>query len=374
MPFAALASVSHRIRIGAPLPFNVRDADLNLLLAAGQTVRDGPHLQALVSRGALVDLSELSDNAADAVRAARREQLPQLWQQCLTHMSRTLLETPDTDFRDALDEASTPVLALVARDPDLAIFQILRSGGSADTHYGAQRSLHAGITAWLVAQRLGWEHDESLKAFKVALTMNLSMLELHGQLARQQQPLSAAQRAELATHPVRSMQMLETAGVTDAEWLRAVLDHHEQEDGSGYPSGRSDMGDLASLARRADVYTAKLSARSYREALAADIAGRQMFMQDPGHPMTAALVKEFGIYPPGCHVRLASGELAIVVARGPSVSAPVVACLTNERGMPLATPVRRETTDRRHAVQGIVGERSISVQITAERLMSTGAI
>jgi hypothetical protein len=29
--------------------------------------------------------------------------------------------------------------------------------------------------------------------------------------------------------------------------------------------------------------------------------------------MTAALVKEFGIYPPGCFVRLASGELAMVI-------------------------------------------------------------
>jgi ribosomal protein L2 len=60
------------------------------------------------------------------------------------------------------------------------------------------------------------------------------------------------------------------------------------------------------------VYTSKLAARSSRDALAADIAGRQMFMQDPGHPMTAALVKEFGIYPPGCHVRLNSGELRMV--------------------------------------------------------------
>ena len=31
----------------------------------------------------------------------------------------------------------------------------------------------------------------------------------------------------------------------------------------------------------------------------ADLAGRQMFMQDPGHLMTAALVKEFGICPSG---------------------------------------------------------------------------
>jgi len=38
-----------------------------------------------------------------------------------------------------------------------------------------------------------------------------------------------------------------------------------------------------------------------------------MFVQDQGHPMVAALVKEFGIYPPGCCVRLASGEVGLVV-------------------------------------------------------------
>ena len=42
----------------------------------------------------------------------------------------------------------------------------------------------------------------------------------------------------------------------------AVLQHHEVEDGSGYPAGRSDVCDLASLVRRADVYTSKLSSRS----------------------------------------------------------------------------------------------------------------
>ena len=103
--------------------------------------------------------------------------------------------------------------------------------------------------------------------------------------------------------------------------------------------------------------------------MAADVAGRQMFMQDPGHPMTAALVKEFGIYPPGCHVRLASGELAVVVARGASITAPMVACLTNERGMPLPAPVRRETSDRKHAVMAVVGQASVNVRVPLERLM-----
>jgi len=38
MHCAALSTVKHRVRLGAPLPFNVRDADRSLLLARGQMV------------------------------------------------------------------------------------------------------------------------------------------------------------------------------------------------------------------------------------------------------------------------------------------------------------------------------------------------
>ena len=170
---------------------------------------------------------------------------------------------------------------------------------------------------------------------------------------------------------MRSLRILELAGIADADWLQAVLHHHEVEDGSGYPSGRTDVGELASLVRRADVYTSKLSSRSAHDALAADDAGRQMFMLDPGNPMTAALVKEFGIYPPGCHVRLASGEIGIVVARGATITSPVVACLTDGNGVALAAPIRRDTADKRHAVVAVVGETSVAATMPLDRLIET---
>jgi hypothetical protein len=161
------------------------------------------------------------------------------------------------------------------------------------------------------------------------------------------------------------------AGIRDDDWLQAVARHHEQEDGSGYPTGRRDVGDLASLVRRADVYTAKLASRVHRDALLADQAGRQMFMQDPGHPMTAALVKEFGIYPPGSYVRLASGETGVVVQRGPTVTTPVVACLTSARGTALTTPLRVDTAIARHAIQCVVGEGSVGHKLPLDKLIST---
>lgn len=369
MPYAELSAVKHRLQLGAPLPFNVRNADRTLLLARGQQIESHEQLEAILRLGALVDLIELQ-SARDQILQAPRELLPKLWTHALTQLGNTLRTASALTFREALNDAADPVTALVERDPDLAIFQVLRQGGSADLDYGAQRSLQTAITSMLVAQRLGWEAPQTERAFKVGLTMNLSMLELQGQLARQGSAPSQTQRQALQTHPMRSVRLLEIAGVTDPLWLRAVLQHHENEDGSGYPSGTTEVGELASLVRRSDVYTSKLASRSSRDAMGTDMAGRQMFMQDPGHPMTAALVKEFGIYPPGCHVRLVSGELAVVVARGAVITAPIVACLSNARGAPLPVPVRRDTSVAGNAVHSVVGEGSVSGRLPLDRLMA----
>lgn len=369
MTFAALSVVKHRIQLGAPLPFNVRNADRTLLLARGTRLESADQLEALLERGALVDIGEVLTEA-EKLKHLPREELPHRWNACLSRVSQALHHAPHPEFGDALEDVAAPVVALVERDPDLAIFNILRNQGNEMIGYGVQRSLNTAITAYLVAQRLGWDSGAMEKVFKIALTSNLSMLELQGQLARQRAPLSPGQYMVLREHPMESCRMLEQSGITDPDWLGAVLRHHEVEDGSGYPAGCTDVGDYASLVRRADVYTAKLASRSFREALAADVAGRQMFMQDPGHPMTAALVKEFGIYPPGCVVRLASGETGIVVERGPSVTQPVVALLTRANGHSLPAPVRCETSDAQRAVVAIVGEGSIAPRLTTEKLLA----
>lgn len=370
MSLAPLSTASHRIRIGEPLPFGVYDTEGNLLLASGQEVATTAQLQALMQRGARVDPSEVARSAggAEAVHAASRAELPKLWANCLVRVSETLMQIPEQGFTVALEDATAPVTALVARDPDLAIFQVLREGGDADAAYGVRRSMQTAVTTFLVAQRLAWEPADCERAFKVALTMNISMLNLQGQLARQLTAPSEQQRDELRSHPMRSVQMLQAAGVADSDWLEAVLHHHEHEDGSGYPSGRKEVSPLASLARRAAQYTAKLASRSGREALHADLAGRQMFMQDPGHPMTAALVREFGIYPPGCFVRLVSGEQALVVQRGAVITAPVVVCLTDSQGKTLAQPRRVVLGEGGLAVSAVLGEGAVQARLSLDRL------
>lgn len=368
LQFSPLTLVKHRIHLGQPLPFNVRDNDHTLLLARGQVLNNDDQLAALFARGALVDLAELT--TVEMLSLVSPQELPRLWQRCMNQLGETLRHSDSASFREALDSAAPPVLALIERDKDLAIFQVLRQSDNPLMQYGIHHSVHTAITSYMVAQRLGWSEDETQCAFKAALTMNISMLELQGQLAQQNTPPTPEQRAQIQAHPLESRRILELAGIQHEGWLSAVAQHHEAHDGSGYPLGLRDPCDTAALLRRADVYTAKLSARAGRSALAADKAGRMMFMQDAGHPMTAALVKEFGVYPPGCWVKLANGEVGIVVRRGPTVMAPVVAVMCSPSGNTLAEPVRRDTSHPPHAVHSVLGSEPRRLRVIPEQLMA----
>jgi hypothetical protein len=401
MSFVQLAQVRHHVVLAEALPFDVLDAQQRLLLARGWRLQSQAQMDALIQRGALVTLAAAealrsaagtsvapaaavakprapaakpatpparaaSETTREAILQMPRSALPGLWQDCLSDVAVALRTAPAAGLKGAVDHSSAPVLALVERDPDLAIFQVLARSGGPDTDYGARRSMQTAIACALVSQRLHWSPDETERVFKAALTSNLSMLALQGELARQSTPPDATQRHALASHPMRSVKLLTEAGVRDDAWLEAVLDHHECEDGTGYPSGRRDAGDLAGLIRRADLYTGKLASRNTRTALTADLAGRAMFMAEPGHPMTAALVKEFGLYPPGCMVRLANGAIGVVVERGETITAPVVALLSGRDGKALPHPTRIATTTDGYAVQGIVGE--TGTEASARRL------
>ncbi|MEY2891841.1 MAG: hypothetical protein RJA98_1749 [Pseudomonadota bacterium] len=369
MSFALLSQIRQRVVVGAPLPFNIRDSDRTLLLARGQIVASVGQLEALLARGVLVDMDELMSPTA-RVRAARPEELPEMWRGCMAQVNSVLQDQSGQEgFLDALTEASAPVLALVERDKDLAIFQLLRQEGNAHVQHGVNHSAHTAITAYLTAQRLGWSADDAERAFKVGLTMNISMLELQGQLAVQGTPPTDEQRQAIDAHPEFSRRMLEIAGVTDGEWLRAVSEHHETPDMNGYPQGLRASCETAELVRRADIYMSKLSPRNNRTALGADKAGRAMFMQEPGHPMISALVKEFGVYPPGCWVRLHSGETGLVIQRGSTVMAPIVAVMTTAAGVPLEQPLRRDTERPGNGVQTVISAPETPIRLQPELLM-----
>ena len=373
MDLRPLSDFRTRVRYGTALPFHIRHPDGTLLLARGQVMRDEAQFDALVARGAVIDDSDAQAGARSsgvAVHDAPVEQLPGMWVRCMSRVGHLLRESVQTNFIDALEEASRPVLALIQRDPDLAIFQMVQQVEGGRQNYGVAHSIHAAVACHLIADRLGWGAADARRAFKAALTMNMGMIELQGRLANQVTPVTPTQREVIRGHPRRSVEFLETAGIADRDWLDAVEQHHEAPDGSGYPRGLREVAPLATLLRHADVYTAMLSTRINRAALPANHAARRLFLGHQSDPTALALVKEFGIYPPGCYVRLASGEIGVVVKRGEQANAPVVAALVDRRGDALMEPVRRSTASPEHAITEVVDEKTVRVRVSAEKLVA----
>lgn len=363
-----LQLVQDQVRLGIPLPWGIRDARGKLLLARGQVLTDSGQLATLLMRGAFVDEEEM--------KAARRcdadtpgENPFGLWEHLSLRLAHLLhASSSEPRFPDRIAELARQLVTLARQDADIGIYLILRQDPNRHALYGVTHSVHVGLVSLLMAQRLGWDDARISTLVRAALTMNIAMIDLQGRLAAQAMPLTESQRALVQGHPLAGVEMLRTAGVDDAEWLRAVGEHHEQPSGAGYPLALQEVSELARVLHQADVFTARISARAGRPALPANHAAREMFIEGQGDALAAALIKEFGIYPPGCFVKLQSGETAVVVRRGANASAPLVACLTNRTSDALVDPVRRDTSQREFAIVGIVPDKNVLVRLPAEKL------
>ncbi len=364
-----------KVQLGQPLPWSVRDEQGHLLLSSGFVVQTEQQLNQLLERGAFADVEEIRAVAREqaAKEEPARVQLPPnlfgLWDQ-LTEDLRKLLRHPEEnpDFARQLDDFAARLLALLDCQVDIGIYRAVRQDNQQHFYYGYTHAIHTAMLCVLLARRMGWPQPRLMSLVKAALTMNLTILELQGQMAAQDVPPKDAQRAEIRAHPDKAVAQLTALGVTDTDWLTAIAQHHEHLEGTGYPSGTPDVSEMAVALRVADVLMAKISPRALRESLSPQEAVRQLYREDKGGPMSTAIIKELGIYPPGDYVKLASGEQGVVVQRTANARAPVVAVITDTQGHLITKTVRRDTSQPGAAIVAAVSDKAMLKRLPPERL------
>jgi len=377
---APLVTVKDLVVIGQPLPFHVHDDAGRRLLAAGQVIMGASQLAMLLDRGAWVDSEQAATirrerqatqaNGGDPLMSTYREPtLFDRWEKLVWDLDSLLRKVAKgMPCASELETLGRQVMAQVERDIDVALFITIRPAEQRLTLYSLLHALHCATVSVVLARQLDWSDEQKLRLVLGALTMNVSMLESQGQMAVQQDPLSTRQRQSIRAHPEGSVAMLQGAGVTDPEWLAMVRDHHEQADGTGYPSGAHETGELAHALHVVDVFTAKISPRASRVAIPVQIAARQLFQEEHGSPLASAMIKALGLYPPGDLVLLKSGEIGVVARRGASATTPLVACLTNAQGLPVAGTLMRDTAKPEFAITGPAGERKGLSRVLPERV------
>jgi hypothetical protein len=194
----------------------------------------------------------------------------------------------------------------------------------------AMLAAHAYATACVcvaIAARLGWPGERMRAAGLAGLLADCGLALLPWDVRNLPRELTDVEQNALRRHPAYSAAMLEMLRPGSAEESipeevqLAAYQHHEREDGSGYPTGVRAEGihDLARLVGVADVFVGVANARADRPALEPSGALAEVARQANG------------------------GVLAIVPARalaelmvGASMRGPAVSVTARRGGMSMA--------------------------------------
>jgi HD-GYP domain-containing protein (c-di-GMP phosphodiesterase class II) len=258
-----------------------------------------------------------------------------------------------SDADSGLRQIAFEVSEATARSPDVAIACVLLNQLAG--RYAVRHCVDSAIVACVVARAMGESPMEVLTVAAASLTMNVGMMRQIENFQGKSSALSDEERAIVLRHPRASEELLRCAGVNDEEWLACVLQHHENQDGSGYPEGRrqDEIALTARLVGMADRYCACVSARNYRRSMLPPLALAKLRTDAGNDPDIARhFDEELGEYPPGTLVRLANGDTGVVSGR--DGKAVLVHALRDAGGAALS--VVRRTGRPEHAIETALQE------------------
>jgi hypothetical protein len=202
----------------------------------------------------------------------------------------------------------------------------------------------------LVAQSLGFDRATHERLSTAALSANFGMFEFHDQWSNQDGPLNDVQFKQLRAHPQTSVERLSACGVSDAQWLQMIAQHHERSDGSGYPKGLFGYGVMreALVLGVIDYYLALVMPRGSRKMQHPTATLKKIHedaaLYDPY--IISTMIQQLGVYPPGKSVRLVNGEIAVVTHPNAGASGlPQVTSVARAANDFLDEPIERDTRD-----------------------------
>lgn len=359
------------IKVGQPLPWPIYDETGRLLLNAGLTVDSQEQLEALLDRGVYRSIEE----SGKAAKPVRKEPIrPRISPFGQMSEWRERLRRAHEAITAAQEDAERKVLILADElwrvceaDPDacLGLLHLHSSDPSP-----IEQTLYHAILCQRLAARMGFSQERGRTLLAATLTANIALLPYQDRLNQSTIPLTARLREVINKHPVQSAAQLRQAGIRDELWLKIVEQHHETVDGKGYPAGLFGSAVLseAKMIATAEHYVAMVTVRGYRRRHNPEEALAEIMRQagkDPDEPLYPALFKELSSYPPGTMVRLASGEVAVVVWRGSDPARPKVKAFLNPQGRAYLGPLLRDTSQKDYAIEEIFHPRILPALNTA---------
>ncbi|MEW6044951.1 MAG: HD domain-containing phosphohydrolase [Bacillota bacterium] len=226
--------------------------------------------------------------------------------------------------------------------------------------YTFAHSVDVGVMALIAGIAMGLSRPRLIDLGMGALLHDVGKTQVNRPILTKPGPLTPAESESMKLHTVYGFDMLRGRRDISAVAAHVAYEHHERNDGSGYPRGlrEAKIHPLAQVVAVVDVFDAMTSDRPYRRGLPAHEAARYL-TRTKGRLFSVVAVERFlarlPLYPTGTVVALNTGELALVIAQNSADrTRPVVRLLAAPGGRPFKRPVDIDLlTDRDRTITEI---------------------
>ncbi len=208
--------------------------------------------------------------------------------------------------------------------------------------YTYHHSVNVAVYSVAVAAKMELPEEKIQEIAVAALCHDLGKTKIDPEIINKKGRLDDEEFEEIRRHPQYSYDMLYDNHLVSAAVRQAVICHHENENGSGYPGNREgdDIPLTAKIIHAVDVYDALTSRRSYKEPYAPVdaleyIIGGEGILFDKD--VVEVMLKVIPAYPPGMDVILSNGQRAVVSAHTKMAMRPQVRIYDTGKDVDLST-------------------------------------
>ena len=298
----------------------------------------GESLKAAIERSKNIQLDNSDKARMDMVEKVYEEYMNYI-ESVFTHYA-THKEIDQDDLSETVKE-----LCVFIKENKRFILRVNPAEGATKKNFLVTHSMRTTVLAIAIALQLHMPLSKMIDLGVTSILHEIGMLRLPPQIYMTDKKLTPGERSQILKHPVLGYTIVKDLNFPLNIQL-GVLEHHEKENGTGYPQKKSGdkISNNAKIISVACSYEAISSPRSYKtgrstfEAIVELLQNKERSYDDS---IIRGLLYTVSLFPIGSYVYLSNRKIAQVIDTNPdNPKTPIIQYLTEKEadGSPKVSP------------------------------------